>query len=960
MRPNWHRFWTNFGDSYSKYVLNLNGHSHNYERYHPIHGVTHITSGGGGSSLETPWSSTDPRTAYRAMHMEHLRVDVQPSGMRIEAVCGPASSKDDITCVEGSVFDSYTIGTPPPPNPPPAPTLYVDRNNASCSDSGPGTAAQPFCKIAAGVARATAGTTVLVFAGTYPEMVQPRSGAPNAPITFAAAPGNTVTVTGGTNTNGFWLSGKSWITIEGFNVTGTTGDGIYVSKSSNIQLHSNHVSNSGRPVSGQVAKGIRLNETTDSVVSNNTVDHNTDYGIYLLAGSTRNQIIGNHVFENARQFTRAASGIRIYAAPGNTISSNVSHDNEDSGVEFVTGANDNLAVNNVTYENDDHGIDVYSSTGERVIGNSVYKNVTAGINVEGVSTGATIANNISVDNGINSPRTKSNIRVESGSTSGTTMDYDVVRLTASGPLLIWNSVSYTSLASFRSATGQEAHGIQADPIWKSPTTGDFHLMAGSPAIDSANSGASGQSTVDAEGLPRINDPSTPNTGVGPRAYDDRGAHEFEPEEDADSPPNAMLTVTPDSGTAPLQVTADASGSTDPDPTPIDTYAFNFGDGTPVVGPQTGATAGHTYQAAGTYTVTVTVTDTAGLVATASTQVVVDAPDLPPNAALTVTPDEGTVPLSVTADASGSTDTDATPIDTYRFDFGDGTVTGPQTTATAGHTYMFSGTYTVTVTVTDTAGQSSTATAPVAVAAANDDPPIASLTVTPGSGPAPLQVTADASGSTDTDATPIDNYRFNFGDGTPVVGPQAGATAVHTYQAAGTYTVTVTVTDTAGLSSTKTAQVTALTNLVMNPGFETNLAGWNTSGSDTGVSLTRVAGGHSGSWAARLGNPTTTSRTCALNDSPDWAKPSSAGTYTGAIWLRADVAGALAKVKFREYSGSTLVGSAVTLVTLTTSWQPVSVDYTIVSPGSSLDFNAYVTGAAPGTCFYADDVSVIRR
>ena len=87
---------------------------------------------------------------------------------------------------------------------------------------------------------------------------------------------------------------------------------------------------------------------------------------------------------------------------------------------------------------------------------------------------------------------------------------------------------------------------------------------------------------------------------------------------------------------------------------------------------------------------------------------------------------------------------------------------------------------------------------------------------------------------------------------------------------------------------------------------------------------------------------------------------SAGTYTGAIWLRADVAGAIAKVKFREYSGSTLVGSAVTLVTLTTSWQPVSVDYTIVSPGSSLDFNAYVTSAAPGTCFYADDVSVIRR
>ena len=54
-----------FGDQYSKYVLNFNGHSHDYERFQPIHGVTHITTGGGGAALETPWSSTDPRTVYR-------------------------------------------------------------------------------------------------------------------------------------------------------------------------------------------------------------------------------------------------------------------------------------------------------------------------------------------------------------------------------------------------------------------------------------------------------------------------------------------------------------------------------------------------------------------------------------------------------------------------------------------------------------------------------------------------------------------------------------------------------------------------------------------------------------------------------------------------------------------------------------------------------------------------------
>src|SRR5207253_2776623 len=49
-----------FGTRYSKYVLDLNGHSHDYERFQPISGVTHITASGGGATLEAPWSSTDP------------------------------------------------------------------------------------------------------------------------------------------------------------------------------------------------------------------------------------------------------------------------------------------------------------------------------------------------------------------------------------------------------------------------------------------------------------------------------------------------------------------------------------------------------------------------------------------------------------------------------------------------------------------------------------------------------------------------------------------------------------------------------------------------------------------------------------------------------------------------------------------------------------------------------------
>jgi calcineurin-like phosphoesterase family protein len=100
------------GDRFSKYVLNLNGHSHDYERFNPIHHVVHITAGGGGADLE-PWSSgKDRRDAFRALHLEHLRVDVTQSQIRIQTVCGPSSSAQDLSCRPGSVIDSYAIAAP--------------------------------------------------------------------------------------------------------------------------------------------------------------------------------------------------------------------------------------------------------------------------------------------------------------------------------------------------------------------------------------------------------------------------------------------------------------------------------------------------------------------------------------------------------------------------------------------------------------------------------------------------------------------------------------------------------------------------------------------------------------------------------------------------------------------------------------------------------------------------------
>jgi len=169
-----------------------------------------------------------------------------------------------------------------------------------------------------------------------------------------------------------------------------------------------------------------------------------------------------------------------------------------------------------------------------------------------------------------------------------------------------------------------------------------------------------------------------------------------------------------------------------------------------------------------------------------------------------------------------------------------------------------------------------------------------------------------------------------------------------------------VRDQAGLAGTATAQVVASGNLVRNDGFESDLVGWNTTGSGAGVALARTAGGHGGDFAATLTNGGSAAATCSLNDSPDWVRPTVAGTFAGSLWVRADMPGAALKLRFREYSGSALVGTAVSQVTLTTSWQQVGARYTVQAPGSTLDFNAYVSGAAPGTCFHADDAAIVRE
>ncbi len=710
-------------------------------------------------------------------------------------------------------------------------TLYV--RGDSCSAGGAGTQAHPFCTISEAASVAAAGQTVEVASGTYRESVTVRhSGTATSPLVFTAAPGASVTLTGGSF--GFYLAGTSYVVINRFHVTSTNYYGIYLQGSSHITVSENTVTFAGQPMKGKKAAGIMVSGTTSSTLTGNTSDHNSDHGFYVQGGSSGNVLSHNEASWNAEGYQRNANGIDVIS-PGNSVIGNVLHDNEDSGLQFYSGGDDNLAALNVSYNNGDHGIDNLNVTGGRLVGNTVFHNCTSGINVEGTSGHYVVENNIAVDNavypayqGISCSRRGGNIGIWDSAPSTTTVDHNLVHLSTGKTMYVFGS-SFNSLAAMRAATGQEQHGIQADPGFAHPASGDLSLTEGSPGIDAADSAAPGAQASDILGHARTDDPLVANRGRGPRAFDDIGAYEFiSSGSGTTQPPSAALSVSPTSGTAPLPVTANAGGSTDPQGQAL-TYTFDFGDGT-VLGPQPGPTASHTFPTPGTYPVAVTVRDESGLTDTTQHNVVVSGAAQPPSAALSVSPTSGTAPLPVTANAGGSTDPQGQAL-TYTFDFGDGTVLGPQPGPTASHTFPTPGTYPVAVTVRDESGLTDTTQHNVVVSGAAQ-PPSAALSVSPTSGTAPLPVTANAGGSTDPQGQAL-TYTFDFGDGT-VLGPQPGPTASHTFPTPGTYPVAVTVRDESGLSDTTQHNVVVSSPAANNPAFVSQIAtNYSTKGHSSG-------------------------------------------------------------------------------------------------------------------------------
>lgn len=235
---------------------------------------------------------------------------------------------------------------------------------------------------------------------------------------------------------------------------------------------------------------------------------------------------------------------------------------------------------------------------------------------------------------------------------------------------------------------------------------------------------------------------------------------------------------------------------------ITKYSWNFGDNTAL---QSGRNVSHAYSVAGTYQLSLTVTDAAGASATSTKKVTVGEPSKAPTSLISSTPAavnnviSGPAPLTVNFDGSKSLDTNNNIVE-YAWDLnGDGTA--DKFGATTSHVFEQKGTYTVTLSVTDSDSNERNAQVTIQVGSAGMIPKISA---TPVSGIVPLTVKFDASASTYADGQII-SYEWDFGDGTPK--RQDAAKISYKYNKVGVYVAKVTTIGNDGKRTTDQLTIT---------------------------------------------------------------------------------------------------------------------------------------------------------
>ena len=337
-----------------------------------------------------------------------------------------------------------------------------------------------------------AGDTLLIRGGVYPEALNeyyrriPSGTSWSSPVTIAGYPGEKAIMrpNGGPNdTDVIRVMGPAGgthhvifrnLVLDAINMPqgGPGKNGIKMTNTgSDLANEAHHIRVEGCEIMNAAAQGI-LGCGKNSEILRNNIHHNGnskyDHGIYC---SSENLLVdGNDVHHNF------SYGIHIYksggpAGPNIVVRNNRTHDNASAGI--IVGGVGTLAYNNISWNNGS-GIDVkYSQARDiRVFNNTAYANSRYGIFVYNAPN-TQLINNIVFKNG--TPITS----------EGT------------NPGLL------------------QSNNLTSDPLFFNAAGADFHLRAGSPAINAGVNLYSAGVTKDFAGVVR---PQTGPFEIGAYEY----------------------------------------------------------------------------------------------------------------------------------------------------------------------------------------------------------------------------------------------------------------------------------------------------------------------------------------------------------------------------------------------------------------------------------------------------------
>ena len=534
-------------------------------------------------------------------------------------------------------------------------TLYVDQSSSSCSDSGLGSQAEPFCTVQAAANVVAAGQTVDIEGGSWWEyreaVVISRSGTPTAPITFTGSrsPGGLSPEIYPSSGVPLSLDGVHDVIIShlALDPVGNT-DGAVVAGSQDVTFDNVLVAQEGAPTASPAA--ITIDGSSSAVtVSRSQLIASAGYGIRTEAGAHQVTITTNYVL----------------------------------GSILVSG-----------------------TSGADVTSNSVTRGCGAALEIDGGSSAVAENNHLGVTS-TSCPAPAAALSVGADSAGTVQADYNALIAASPGTEYSWGGTAYASAAAFAAATGQGRHDIDAAtrPARAAPPEG-------SALIDSADCNAPGELPTDLSGNPRVDDQLVADTGTG-TCHADRGAVERQDNL------GLSYSTTPSSpqGVVPLDLSVTITSGADSGWGEPLTYTVDFGDGGAPVQVAAGGTATHSYATPGLYTLTVTAADTGGTTGSVQSQVVAGT-DAAPKITLGAGPVVAQLPPSppnIEADTAVFTISaggDEWELAYGTLSFGDGTSQALGTNLSWYHQYSQPGTYTASLTETDRLGRTSTATATV--------------------------------------------------------------------------------------------------------------------------------------------------------------------------------------------------------------------------------------------------------